>query len=121
MGIWGTGPFDNDGAAETVAKLMEPCRKISAATSNREAQNYYAEARVGIQVRLLANETDILGGTSLQLGLDALQHMRADKAWISFWKEPKGIAAALDKEIAAVKLAMKPKSARRVTRKKRAK
>ena len=112
MGAWGEGPFDNDTAGDVVAKMMEPCRAIDAATSDQEARRYYAAARVGIQVRLLAHGTDILGGAPLRPALDALQRMRADAEWLAGWRPPKKIKTALDKEIEAVKRAMKKKPKR---------
>jgi len=112
MGAWGEGPFDNDTACDVVAKLMEPCRALDWTTSDQEARWYYAAARVGIQVSLLAHGTDILGGMPLRYGLDALQRMRADAEWIAGWRHPKKIKTALDKEIEAVKRAIKKKPKR---------
>jgi hypothetical protein len=108
MGAWGVGPFDNDGAADLVAELMKPCRLVADETmAPRLARLEYAGARVGVQVRLLAHGTDILGGLPLRVALDALQRMRSDKEWIAGWREPKAIKAALDAELRAVRRAMK--------------
>ena len=109
MGYWGAGPFDNDDAADIVAGLMKPCRVVAYALTGAEpARSYYPAARVGVQVRLLAHGTDILGGPPLQLCLDALQRIRGDAEWLAGWrKAPNEIKAALDAEIRAVKLAMK--------------
>jgi hypothetical protein len=117
MGAWGHGPFENDGAADLVAGLMKACRIVADETTTaRMARTYYPEARVGVQVRLLAHGTDILGGPPLQVALDALQRIRSDQEWIAGWREPKALKAALDAEIRAVQRAIK-KQARRLKRK----
>ena len=45
MGAWGTGPFDNDGAADMMAGLTEPIRLAAERKTNRSASYHYQEAR----------------------------------------------------------------------------
>jgi len=117
MGAWGEGPFGNDAAADFVVQVLEPCHKVIDSKTSSAAEKHYAMARVGIQIRLLAQGTDILGGASLEPALEALQRMRADEEWIAGWRSPKQIQAALDAEIAAVQRTMKAerRPKRRVT------
>lgn len=113
MGSWGPGPFDNDTAGDLVAQLLQPCRMVAEeSTPDKQARSLYAEARVGIQVRLLADGTDILGGPPLQGCLDALVRMRGDELWLASWRRPAEILAALNKEIRAVRRAMRRKPRR---------
>jgi len=94
MGCWGYEPFDNDGAADMVAGLWEPVRKLKA--SGNRASAYYDEARAAIELATVAAGTDILGGpSSLQLGIDALDRMLADEKWIGSAREPEELRASI--------------------------
>lgn len=116
MGVWGTGPFDNDTASDMVADLMDPIRKVlelplSVPRKNRHrgknlrhiASDYYDEARVSAAFLLFAHGADILGGPSLQTVLDALQKIRSDEEWLGSWKKTDDIRKALDSQIRAIK------------------
>ena len=124
MGTWGTGPFDNDSAADMIAGFMKPIEKVIGAKSDRTAQNYYHEARASAQIVLMAHGTDVLGGPEISTLAKALERMRNDSEWIATWRDPAKIRKALDKEIRAIKrkiktcceLAATKRSVRRVVR-----
>ena len=100
MGTWGMGPFDNDSAADLVAKLMVPVR-LAAKSPRRDVRYRYEEARAAIQIIVLAHGkhgTDILGGPSLVVCLDALTRMIADKSWLEDWNHPLEIETTMRKE-----------------------
>lgn len=94
MGCWGYEPFDNDGAADMIAGLLDPVRKLLKASGDR-ASTYYYEARAAIELATVAAGTDILGGPSLQLGIDALDRMLADEKWIGSATEPEELRASI--------------------------
>jgi len=94
MGCWGYEPFDNDGAADMIAGLLDPVRKLLKASGDR-ASTYYHEARAAIELATVAAGTDILGGPNLQLGIDALDRMLADAKWIGSAREPEELRASV--------------------------
>jgi Domain of unknown function (DUF4259) len=101
MGVWGTGPFDNDDASDMVAELMDPIhrvlkfpvdvplRRTRGKHFRTRASDFYSKARAAAAIILLAHGTDILGGPRLELVLQALKKMRTDKKWIETWGHPK--------------------------------
>jgi hypothetical protein len=99
MGAWGIGPFDNDGAADMIAKLSKHIDKAVRTKSDRAASYYYQEARAAAAIVLFSHGTDILGGPSLEPALKVLERMRADEGWIGVWRDPRDICKQLDKEI----------------------
>ena len=102
MGVWGTGPFDNDSAADLVASMT---RRIEPALSDRDpvdARYHYDEARAAAQFVVLAHGTDILGGPDIEKAVWLLARMRSDQEWIASFRDPRKVASALDKEILAV-------------------
>jgi Domain of unknown function (DUF4259) len=107
MGAWGTGPFDNDGAADMVAGLTEPIRLAAERKTNRSASYHYQEARAAAAILLFSHGTDILGGPSLEPALKALERIRADDEWCDNWRDPQQIRKALDKEIRALRRKIK--------------
>ena len=96
MGAWGTGPFDNDDAADMVAKIANPVRRV--ANGNGNDGDYYL-ARAAAQFLLVSHGTDILGGPGLAPVLRALARMRTDREWLMHWNSPRKIAGAIDKEL----------------------
>jgi hypothetical protein len=107
MGAWGTGPFDNDGAADMIAKISKEIDKALRFKSNRSASYHYQEARAAAAILLFSHGTDILGGPSLEPALAALERMRADAEWIQSWKSEQKICAQLNLEIRALKRKIK--------------
>lgn len=108
MGIWGVGPFDNDDAADMVAKLSTIIDKANAQADRRplslslslsRARRHYTDARAAAQFVLLARNTDILGGPALQPIVKLLARMRSDAGWLATWKQPAKIAAELEHEL----------------------
>ena len=126
MGVYGTGPFENDDASDMVAKLMDPIRRVlkfpvdvplkrsRGKRFRTRASDYYLEARAAAAIVLMAHGTDILGGPSLELVLEALKKMRSDKRWIEDWWGNRGwteernnalrveLVASIDSQIRAV-------------------
>lgn len=110
MGCWGYEPFDNDGAADMIAGLLDPVRKLLKASGGM-ASTYYYEARAAIELATVAAGTDILGGPSLQLGIDALDCMLADEKWIGSAREPEELRASILRQRRRVVRAMnRPRS-----------
>ena len=99
MGAWGYGPFDNDSAADMVALLMRDVKIVAERKSDDSARYRYASARAAVQILLLAHETDILGGTSLEMGARALSRMRKDQEWLGTWDDPQAVASAINAEM----------------------
>jgi len=98
MGSWGTGPFDNDTAADFIAtKLLRPVQKAL-----RSKNVDYSEARACAQFLLLSHGTDVLGGPNLLDVVKLFVMMRSDKEWVSNWNSPRRVAAALDMDLARV-------------------
>lgn len=131
MGTWGVGPFEHDGAGDLIASLADPIRKLIRAAdldarvpivvkvrgkrrkiAGHRAEYYYQDARTAVQLVLYANGTDILGGTDVDLLLQALEIIRADVTWCKSWKNPRTFTNQLDREIEQVKAA---KNSRRLT------
>ena len=102
MGCWGYGPFDNDRAGDMVAVLSKDVKRVVAAKTDAAARYRYDSARAGAQFMLLAHGTDILGGPSIELAVEALARMRSDTAWLASMREPKRLAKRLDEELNAV-------------------
>lgn len=98
MGHWGYGPFDNDTAADMVARLADHVRQVVHARTMSEARESYDEARVAIQVMLLAHGKDILGGPSAVMAIEALALIRRDVEMFSGSKEPLVYAQTIEKE-----------------------
>jgi hypothetical protein len=107
MGAWGTGPFDNDGAADMIAKISKEIDKALRFKSNRSASYHYQEARAAAAILLFSHGTDILGGPSLEPALAALERMRGDEEWIGVWRSELEICQQLDKEIRTLKRKIK--------------
>ena len=118
MGTWGPGPFDNDDAADMIAKLMIPIERVTKGKVN--TSYHYSQARAAAKIVWIAHGTDILGGPSLDPILKLLEQMRNDVEWISGWRKPAEIRKALDREIRAVKRTIKtccePKAAAKAKR-----
>ena len=102
MGTWGVGPFDNDDAADMIAKLTKSIQIVEA----RKDQYRYNEVRAAAQFILLAHGTDVLGGPGLLQVVRALARIRSDAEWIGGFRTPNTIANALEAEIQAVVLRM---------------
>lgn len=102
MGVWGYGPFDNDRAGDMVAKLSQDVKRVVEAKTDAAARYRYDSARAAAQFMLLAHGTDILGGPSIELAVEALARMRSDTAWLASMREPKRLAKRLDEELNAV-------------------
>lgn len=98
MGTWGTGPFDNDDSADMIAGLARKVHRVV----DRNDSDDYGEARAAAAFVLLAHGTDVLGGPGLDVVLKALIKMRENNEWLSGYRRPPEIAAALNKEIGAV-------------------
>lgn len=98
MGTWGTGPFDNDDAADMIAGLA---RKVHRVVERNDSDDY-GEARAAAAVIVVAHGTDILGGIGLDVVLKALVKMRENSEWLAGYRRPQQIAEALDKELGAV-------------------
>jgi hypothetical protein len=107
MGAWGTGPFDNDGAADMIAKISKEIDKALKPKNNRSASYHYQEARAAAAILLFSHGTDILGGPSLEPALQALERMRGDEEWIGVWRSELEICQQLDKEIRALRRKIK--------------
>lgn len=99
MGAWGTGPFDNDGAADMIAALAQNIVKVVDAKTDDRAQDHYQEARAAARFVLVSHGTDILGGGSLVTVIQALARMRGDLEWLSGWRSPKKMARVLETEM----------------------
>jgi len=95
MGTWGYEPFENDGAADMIAGLFDPVRKMLRTRDVRERRAHYGEARGAIELAIRAAGTDILGGPNLKHAVQALDSILADKEWIEDAHEPNDLAAAL--------------------------
>ena len=65
-------------------------------------QSYYGEARAAAQFILTSHGTDILGGPPIANVVRLLAQMRTDAEWLAGWRDPKKIAAALDRELIVV-------------------
>lgn len=109
MGTWGPGPFDNDSAGDMIAKLIHRVRKPLNMKSNHAASYYYEEGRAAAKVIVLASNTDILGGPSIDDCIALLKRMLADEEWLNGWRNPFEIAAAIKKDIHAARLAIRRK------------
>lgn len=110
MGVWGTGPFDNDDSADMIAGLARRVYRVL----ERNDSDDYGEARAAAAFVLLAHGTDVLGGPGLDVVLEALVKMRENNGWLAGYRQPQQIATALDKEIRAVIARMRAcKSCRR--------
>lgn len=110
MGVWGTGPFDNDDSADMIAGLARKVHRVL----ERNDSDDYGEARAAAAFVLLAHGTDVLGGPGLGVVLKALVKMRENNEWLARYRQPQQIAAALNKEIGAVIARMRAcKSCRR--------
>jgi Domain of unknown function (DUF4259) len=103
MGVWGIGPFDNDDAADFVAKMVAPVKRVA---EGKGGDGDYYLARACGKFLLVAHATDILGGPSLAPVLRALARMRTDREWLASWRDPRQVAGALDREILAVQSKM---------------
>jgi hypothetical protein len=103
MGTWGTGPFDNDAAADLIAGLMKPVRSAVERKSDASASLFYNEARAAIALILTAHGTDVLGGPPLTECLAALVRIQADEVWKGYFRDTLTIDAALKREIRALK------------------
>ena len=101
MGVWGTGPFDNDTAGDMVARLSHDVKRVVEAKTDSAARHRYNSARAAAQIILLAHGTDILGGPCIELAVKALARMRGDTDWLASFRAPKKIAKALTEEMAA--------------------
>lgn len=99
MGVWGFGPFENDTAADFVAGLQDPVMKVFKMKSDKRARYHYEKARAAAQFLLLSHGTDILGGAPLVLILHLLRRMRLDSEYLSSFRRPKKMAAALNAEL----------------------
>ena len=110
MGVWGTGPFDSDDAADMVAKLVKYINKVNQGSSRPSrgkrrgllVRDHYSSARAAAQVLLVSHGTDILGGPRLEPVVRALARMRMDREWLAGWDSPREIASALDEELRVV-------------------
>lgn len=102
MGVWGYGPFDNDAAGNMIAALSKDVKRVAGAKTDAAARWRYDSARAAAQFMLLAHGTDILGGPSIELAVEALARMRSDTAWLASMREPKRLAKRLDEELNAV-------------------
>ena len=107
MGAWGTGPFDNDGAADMMAGISREITEALKPKSNHSASYHYSEARAAAALLLFSHGTDILGGPSLEPALAALERMRGDEEWIGVWRSELEICQQLDKEIRALRRKIK--------------
>jgi hypothetical protein len=108
MGTWGVGPFENDGAADLVANLLNHVHKATKPKKNKTAWHFYEEARAAATLIVSAHGTDILGGPSLETILQLLQRMRSDeKYFIGSFRDPRPIVSALNAEIRKVKRLLK--------------
>lgn len=128
MGSWGTGPFDNDDAANMTASMIDHVKKVvngsvEPATRGRRrgllVRYHYQAARFGVQVILMARGTDILGGPSLHDCLKALLRIRQDEEWLHDWQDPEQIKSAIDREIVQVNLALGEQFVRRLEQEER--
>ena len=114
MGVWGTGPFDSDDAADMVAGLVDHIDRVNHGSSKPSrgkrrgllVRGHYSAARAAAQFVLLAHGTDILGGPGLAPVVRALARMRMDREWLAGYRQPRKIASALDKELLAVESRM---------------
>jgi len=99
MGVWGTGPFDSDDAADMVAKLVKYINKVNQGSSRPSRGK-----RRGLLVRdhYSSARADILGGPRLEPVVRALARMRMDREWLAGWDSPREIASALDEELRVV-------------------
>lgn len=121
MGVWGPGPFDNDGASDLVADLMGsiykvlelpidvPLKRTRGKRFRSRASDHYLEARAAASILLFAHGTDVLGGPPLTQVLEALKKMRGDDDWLSQWDDGRQrsrfvweLRCSIDKQIRAV-------------------
>ena len=98
MGAWGYGSFDNDTAGDMVAALTKHVTRVADGRKGGD----YEMARVAAQFLLLAHGTDILGGPGLVDVIRALARMRSNVQYLISAREPKKLAAELEKELKAV-------------------
>jgi hypothetical protein len=105
MGAWGTGPFDNDGAADLIIKLMKPVDIVLSAHGRGHARNFYRynDARAACMLVAAAHGTDILGGPDIHRVLACLRLIRADDEFIETWSSTRRIVEALERDIRKVK------------------
>ena len=85
-----------------VAKLSQDVKRVVEAKTDAAARYRYDSARAAAQFMLLAHGTDILGGPSIELAVEALARMRSDTAWLASMREPTRLAKRLDEELNAV-------------------
>ena len=110
MGVWGTGPFDNDDAADMVAGLSEYVDKVNRGSDKPSrgkrrgllVRDRYSAARAAAQFVVAAHGTDILGGPGLAPVVRALARMRMDSGWLAGYRQPRKIADAINKEMLVV-------------------
>jgi hypothetical protein len=100
MGAWGYGPFDNDTAGDMAAGLALKVRAV-VESKGKSVYGYY-EARAAAQFLVLSHGTDILGGPVLDDVVKLLVMMRCDGEFLASCREPKQMAAMLDRELLAV-------------------
>lgn len=136
MGIWGYGPYENDGASDMICRLFDPIRKalgheIPAAVRHHSGKGkrlkrgakpkfqklssppyYYAEARAAANLVARAAGYDILGGPPIDWALEVLELIRADEGWLNDFRDPRLVKLALNSEISAVKGRIKDAKAR---------
>jgi hypothetical protein len=99
MGAWGTGPFDNDDAADFIGDVL--MRPVDGVNSNSRGRSYEL-ARCVAALVLVSHGTDILGGPGLTPVLRALTRIRSDEDWLRQWNSPRRAAQAVNKQIVDV-------------------
>ncbi len=94
--------MDNDSSADWFGNLMEKTKlpkRVEKALRSDDYPDVRAAAWLLQQIgRAFVYDIDVLDD-QLNLAIERLRAIRADKEWISGWKEPKKIKRELDKQI----------------------
>lgn len=102
MGAWGTGPYDNDSAADWFFDLAKT-GIYAMIEHGLNSNSYYEQRAAAWLVQRLAVSAFVYDTYKIDehrnLALDKLQAMLKDQEWIDSWSRPEEIIAELEKQI----------------------
>ena len=101
MGAWGTGPLDNDGAAERVTQIRDAVI-VNARRHGEDATRFAAWL-----VSTLHNAGATAAPEDYAELVIALRRLRRDEDFINAWKDPREIASSIDRQIRSLERAMR--------------
>ncbi len=117
MGTWGTGPFDNDDAAEFIGSLKADLGSKLQDSRFSDDEGERAEGRAALgALTALHRAGYVVSPNAFDDGQRLLETMLDDKMWISQWRSPAAIRSRLRndlKENAKISAALRRRFRRR--------